>query len=670
MKQNGKNIRSIGSKLTASIILLLLTASVAFGFFAYLNSSQAVIEQVEVTLGEKAKDMSHFIEERFNRSFAELQALATNTEVESMDPDIQQAFLQQKLDETDEYLTFAIITSDGISHYLDGTTADLSDRDYVLDAFNGKTTMSEVIISRVTNEPVIMLATPIDTVTGEDALLLARIDGYYLSEIVEEIKMGDNGHAFIINAEGTYLGHKFRERVKEQINYVELAKADGVETEESRVVSAMLAQEEGIVSYESENGTQLLGFHQLDNGWKIGVIAYEDEMLTGLYTLKVQFFIVALIIMILGIGLAVTTSLSVSRPVQAIVHMAEQLGNGDFTQEIPERYRKRKDEIGTLANTFFRLTENMKSMIIQVKRSAESVNTASVQLNRETGNVNGMSRNIASAIQQIGRGSETQMAMSEESASAVAEMSAGIQGVAELSASVAKNTDFISEKVSDGHDAIQQTIQQMESIQNGTNKATEIIKLLSKESEQIGQISKMITDISAQTNLLALNASIEAARAGEAGKGFAVVASEVRVLSEQTAESAAKINQLIDMVQRHTREAVEAAERGEDNVLKGTEVIQRLGIRFDEIIQAVHQISNEIEEMTAVSEEMAASSEEVATSIDEVAATAKTASEYVEEVTTSTDNQLQAVEEMNAFTRQLAEMVEELHSAIRKFKIE
>ncbi|WP_442852893.1 methyl-accepting chemotaxis protein [Bacillus sp. OxB-1] len=262
------------------------------------------------------------------------------------------------------------------------------------------------------------------------------------------------------------------------------------------------------------------------------------------------------------------------------------------------------------------------------------------------------------------------MAMSEESASAVAEMSAGIQGVAELSASVAKNTDFISEKVSDGHDAIQQTIQQMESIQNGTNKATEIIKLLSKESEQIGQISKMITDISAQTNLLALNASIEAARAGEAGKGFAVVASEVRVLSEQTAESAAKINQLIDMVQRHTREAVEAAERGEDNVLKGTEVIQRLGIRFDEIIQAVHQISNEIEEMTAVSEEMAASSEEVATSIDEVAATAKTASEYVEEVTTSTDNQLQAVEEMNAFTRQLAEMVEELHSAIRKFKIE
>ncbi|MFS0576992.1 methyl-accepting chemotaxis protein [Sporosarcina sp. 179-K 3D1 HS] len=670
MKEIKRNIRSIGSKLTASIILLLLTASVALGFFTYLNSSQAIIDQVEVTLNEKAKDTAHYIEERFNRSFVELEALATNAAVESMDLTIQQAFLQKKLKVTDDYLTFAIITSDGISHYLDGTTADLSDRDYVINAFNGETTMSEIIISRVTNEPVMMLATPIDTATGEDALLLARIDGYYLSEIIEDIKMGQNGHAFIINASGTYLGHKFRERVKEQVNYVEMAKTDGVETEESRVIGAMLAQDEGVVHYESENGTQLLGFHELDNGWKIGVIAYEDEMLAGLDKLKVDFFIVALIIMILGIGLAITTSLSVSRPIKAIVRMAEQLGNGDFTQAIPDRYVKRKDEIGTLASTFVRLTENMKQMIIQVNRSAESVNAASIELNRETDNVNSMSHTIASAIQQIGRGSEAQVAMSEESAAAVEEMSAGIHGIAELSSSVAKNTEFISEKVNDGHTAVRQTIQQMEHIQEGTNKATGIIKQLSKESEEIGQISKMITDISEQTNLLALNASIEAARAGEAGKGFAVVASEVRVLSEQTAESAAKINHLIDVVQRHTREAVAAAAHGEENVLKGTEVIEQLGKQFEDIVQAIHQISNEIEEMSAVSEEMAASSEEVAASIDEVAITAKTASEYVEEVTASTDNQLHTVEEMNSFTHQLSEMVDELRVAIQKFKVE
>ena len=56
--------------------------------------------------------------------------------------------------------------------------------------------------------------------------------------------------------------------------------------------------------------------------------------------------------------------------------------------------------------------------------------------------------------------------------------------------------------------------------------------------EEINQITELINDISEQPNLLALNAAIEATRAGEAGKGVSVVAEEIRLLAEQSKNSA------------------------------------------------------------------------------------------------------------------------------------
>ena len=54
------------------------------------------------------------------------------------------------------------------------------------------------------------------------------------------------------------------------------------------------------------------------------------------------------------------------------------------------------------------------------------------------------------------------------------------------------------------------------------------ISSLAAAAQKIGDVVKLIQDVTGQINLLALNATIEAARAGEAGRGFAVVASEVK----------------------------------------------------------------------------------------------------------------------------------------------
>lgn len=670
MSKENMWIKGIGGKLVIAIIALVFVTCGTLGFSTWMNSTKAVEEQVESNLIARAADVSKYIEEHFQLALVEVEAIAEQAVIRGMDFEEQKTYLTKRMDDSKNYLGFGIITSDGVAHYLDNTTADLGDRDYIKEGFTGKTVMSEITISRVTGEPVILIVAPIDTVTGEKALLLARIDGYYLSNIVEDIQVGENGYALMLDAKGTVIGHKTHALVKEQVNAISAAEESGEITGESLAAKEMIRNTNGYFSFDTkEQGTSLMGYHTLDNGWKMGVVALEDEMLAGLSQLKTNFIIMTIIVSILGMLISFAISKSVSKPLRHVLRISEGLSEGDFTQEIPAKYLKRIDEMGTMVRALDKMADNMRDMISQAGKEATAVNETSCELMGDVIAVTKHSEQIALAIGEVDRGAQSQTAMAEESASAMEQMALGIQNFAEVASTIATNTDFISEKISESNGAVQQSISRMDEIQRGTAIELDIIHKLEQESKEIELISKMITDISDQTNLLALNASIEAARAGDAGKGFAVVAEEVRKLSEQTAGSAAQINILIDRVQAHTLEVVKAAENGEENVARGLVAIEAVGERFEEIVQAVGEIAGQIEEMNASAEQMSANTEEVSASMEEMAATAHAASDYVAEVKNATAEQMNTVEAMNKQTVKMSDMANRLHGAIQKFKL-
>jgi hypothetical protein len=79
--------------------------------------------------------------------------------------------------------------------------------------------------------------------------------------------------------------------------------------------------------------------------------------------------------------------------------------------------------------------------------------------------------------------------------------------------------------------AVEQTLESMIILKENVGAIAQQIMRLNEQTNQIGNISSVVTDLANQTSILALNAAVEAVRTGENAKGFNVLATEIRLPS-------------------------------------------------------------------------------------------------------------------------------------------
>ena len=157
------------------------------------------------------------------------------------------------------------------------------------------------------------------------------------------------------------------------------------------------------------------------------------------------------------------------------------------------------------------------------------------------------------------------------------------------------------------------------------HEASANVDRLKESSAAIGNVVNLIAHIARQTTLLALNSTIEAARAGSAGRGFAVVASEVKALAVQTQEATEEIKKKIDALQRDAAGSVEAVHRI-------SQAIQEIRPVFENVNGAVaeqNQITREMTENVATASNFIASVGSSAAEIDHAAKQAEAHREHV-----------------------------------------
>ena len=97
---------------------------------------------------------------------------------------------------------------------------DMSDRDYFKEVSSTKkTVISDVLISKTTGKPAVVIAIPIFNAQGEfQGILGATLDLSIIEEMRSKITIGETGYAFITDSKGQILAHPDATMVEERTN--------------------------------------------------------------------------------------------------------------------------------------------------------------------------------------------------------------------------------------------------------------------------------------------------------------------------------------------------------------------------------------------------------------------------------------------------------------------
>jgi methyl-accepting chemotaxis protein len=310
---------------------------------------------------------------------------------------------------------------------------------------------------------------------------------------------------------------------------------------------------------------------------------------------------------VIAIIIAIALIKFVTHATGQMVSVVDEIGHNNLT--IPDIEVVVEDELGRAGIALNEMKRNLSGIVQTIARSAEQLASASEEL--------------SSGATQTAESARNQSNQTVQATTAMHEMSSTVQQISEHSQTAAETSRQAAQVAKKGGEVVEAVLSSMRNIADATEKTASQVTALGKGSEEIGKIIAVIDDIADQTNLLALNAAIEAARAGEQGRGFAVVADEVRKLAERTTKATKEIAAMIQSIQTETHSAVQAMERGKQEVQAGVQKTSASGESLREIITMSEKVGDMIAQIATAATEQSAATEQVNANVSQISSSAQ-----------------------------------------------
>jgi methyl-accepting chemotaxis protein len=672
-----KNLK-LGTKLLLGGLLVIAIPIIIIGIVSVYQSSRSISVMGKGDMVSIAESLAGALEISMNEQISIVRNISYSNSVITAAEKVaregeknsqneiisaQREITKIKEAEGDELSSILLVGKNGIAYASSDNGKvkglNVSGRDYLEKAFKGTPNVGSVVISRAHGRVICTAACPIYASTGKDitGVVVMAMELKTLSNMLDKIKIGKTGYAYVIEKTGLYVTHP----VKENILKVNISQMKGMET-----VSQMLgAGKSGVTEYELDGIRKVAAVAYVPvTGWSVVAAIPTDELYAPARFTRDVIIAIGIIFLILASILFFFFARNLTRPLISLVGAAEQIASGDLAVKVMSE--NREDEIGALARAFSLMIRSLKEKAQIAEKIAAGNQTVEVTPLSDADTLgNAFSTMVVKLRKQIkeivegvnvlaSSGSEIMASVSQltsgaaETSTAVSETTTTVEEVkqtAAVSAQKARHVADLGQKNVEisqaGLKSIEDTINGMNRIREQVESIADMVVRLSEQSQAIGEIIAMVNDIAEQSNLLAVNASIEAAKAGEQGKGFAVVAQEIRSLAAQSKQATTQVRNILFDVQKAISSAVMATEQGSKAVEEGVRLSTQAG-------EAIDTLAESVTEATNAAIQIAASSQQQRVGMDQVVS--------------AMENIRQATSQMAASTKQTEKAAHDLHN--------
>lgn len=307
---------------------------------------------------------------------AEIRNLANLQSTIELEMDDIQSNLTFFASHQQEFEAVSFANKEGIVEFstMNQISAYFTEKTYFEEAAKGREYISDVLLGKVTKEPMILFSAPVLNKNKQfEGVVYGTVTLKTIDQLMRQFQSGDSGESYLMDRNGSLITES---RFTGEWKILEFKlKSDILERAKQGVQS--------ISTYESYRGKQVFGTYQLVNSGKwITINEIErDEVYRSFNQQLMVMIIIICIVLTFGFIVMLRISFHIEYPVHHLLRGVQRLKQGDYHYKIDYSGMKSAPvELLQLCEAFNQMSLNIEDNELELKRQKEELASSNAEL--------------------------------------------------------------------------------------------------------------------------------------------------------------------------------------------------------------------------------------------------------------------------------------------------